>query len=197
MIKRLAVYCGAGAGTDPAYMDLAQTVGKELATRQIELVYGGGRYGLMGAVATAVLDHGGTAHGVITRELANRGTVLKRLTTLAVVPTMDERKTQMMALADGLLALPGGLGTIEEISEAFSWTELGDNAKPVALYNFRDFYAPLKQQLALMERAGFVSAPYINAIQFADSLEAILDFMDGYQAPAIRTYPHQHQAGKG
>lgn len=195
MIKRLAVYCGASAGTDPAFTRLATTIGRDLAQRQIELVYGGGRHGLMGAVANAVLNNGGRAHGVITRELADRGTVLNRLTSLAVVPTMDQRKNQMMQMADGLLALPGGLGTLEEVTEAFSWTELGDNAKPVALLNYRGFYDPFAQQLRQMAQHGFVGAPYLAAIKFADSLPAALDFMNHYQVPAVRTYPHEATEG--
>lgn len=190
LIQRLAVYCGASAGTDPAYLTLAQQVGQTLAAHHIDLVYGGGRHGLMGAVATAVLDHGGHAHGVITRELAARGTTLPHLTTLATVPTMDARKTQMMALADGLLALPGGLGTLEEVTEASSWTELGDNVKPVAIYNYHGFYDPLQAQLQQMVQAGFVAPTYVHALHFASSLADALTFMEQYQAPAIRTYPN-------
>ena len=101
---------------------------------------------------------------------------------------MNTRKNHMMEMADGLLALPGGLGTLEEVSEAFSWTALGDNAKPVALYNYRNFYQPLKDMLATMEMTGFTEPPYVNAIKFATNFDEVADFMNHYQAPAIRTY---------
>lgn len=113
MLKRLAVYCGARAGQDPSFMEMATDFGHQMAEHDVALVYGGGRFGLMGAVADAVLEAGGQAHGVITEELANRGTSHPDLTSLEIVDDMNTRKNQMMEMADGLLALPGGLGTLE------------------------------------------------------------------------------------
>lgn len=188
MLKRLAVYCGARAGQDPSFMEMATDFGHQMAEHDVALVYGGGRFGLMGAVADAVLEAGGQAHGVITEELADRGTSHLDLTSLEIVDDMNTRKNQMMEMADGLLALPGGLGTLEEVSEAFSWTALGDNAKPVAFYNYRNFYQPLKDMLATMEMTGFTEPPYVNAIKFATNFDEVADFMNHYQAPAIRTY---------
>lgn len=188
MIKSLAVYCGANPGHNPEFIKLAQRFGQELADHQISLVYGGGQYGMMGAVANSVLDHGGQVHGVITRELYDRGTSLDRLSDLQIVPNMDIRKDKMMNLADGLIALPGGLGTLKEVSEAFSWTAIGDNAKPVALFNFNGYYNPLKSMLGKMQVAGFAERDFVESIGFIATFNELLDFMDNYQAPAVRTY---------
>lgn len=127
MIKSLAVYCGAHLGNDPIYQARAAAFGKKMAQNGIELIYGGGKYGTMGVIANAVLDNGGKVHGVITRQLYERQTALDRVEDLKIVSNMDVRKDLMMDLADGLVALPGGIGTLEEISEAFSWMSLGKN----------------------------------------------------------------------
>lgn len=188
MIKRIAVYCGALDGDDPIYRQVAKKLGQALADHQIELVYGGGKYGLMGAVANGVLDNGGTVHGVITRELADRGVLFDRLKEVHITENMDQRKEEMMNLADGMLALPGGLGTLEEISQAASWVTIGDNHKPVAFYNINNFYQPLEKMLAQMNRDGFLEAKYLKSLCFSDSFEQILQFMNNYHAPAHRQY---------
>lgn len=188
MLQRLAVYCGARADLDPSYTSMATDFGHQMAEHGVSLVYGGGRFGLMGTVANAVLEAGGEVCGVITEELADRGAGHPGLTSLEIVDNMDIRKNRMMELADGLLALPGGLGTLEEVSEAFSWTVLGDNAKPVALYNYHGFYQPLKDLLHQMETTGFTEHSFINAIKFATNFDEVYHFMNHYQAPHIRTY---------
>lgn len=190
MIKRLAIYCGALDGNDPIYKQQANELGKMMAKRQIELVYGGGKFGLMGAVARGVLDNGGQVHGVITQELADRGVLFDRLQDVQVTPNMDRRKEQMMQLADGMLALPGGLGTLEEISQAASWVTVGDNAKPVAFYNIAGFYDELKVMLTKMNTAGFLEKPYLDSLYFSADFDKILQFMDNYHAPAYRQYNH-------
>lgn len=173
MIRRLAVYCGARDGRDSRYQEVAHKLGLAMANHQIELVYGGGQYGLMGAVAQGVLDGHGVVHGVITKQL---------------VDSMDTRKEMMMKLADGMLALPGGLGTLEEISQAASWMTLGDNEKPVAFYNLNDFYAPLRDLLTEMNKAGFLEQRYLTSLCFSADFEQILHFMNDYQAPLRRQY---------
>ncbi len=132
----------------------------------------------MGTVADAVLEAGGEVYGVITEELADRGAGHPGLTSLEIVDNMDIRKNRMMELADGLLALPGGLGTLEEVSEAFSWTVLGDNAKPVALYNYHDFYQPLKDLLHQMETTGFTEHSFMIYYGLGTR-----HFSDGKKAP--------------
>lgn len=188
MIKRIAVYCGARDGNNPIYDQEAERFGKWLVKNNIELVYGGGAFGLMGKIARTVLNNGGSVHGVITKELADRGAIFRELPDVKIVPNMDIRKQTMMKLADGMLAFPGGLGTLEEISEAASWTTVGDNTKPVAFYNFRGFYDSLQVLLKQMNQAGFLETPYLNSICFSGQFDEILKFMDNYQAPAHRSY---------
>lgn len=116
MIKKLAVYCGARAGNRPEYTKATYNFGKKMAEHQIELVYGGGKFGLMRAVADGVLENGGIVHGIITEELKDRGAAYDKVQDFRVVPNMDKRKDTMMNLADGMVALPGSIGTLEEIS---------------------------------------------------------------------------------
>ena len=132
-IRRLCVFCGASPGRDPVYLELAAAVGTGLAQRGIGVVYGGGRVGLMGAVADAALAAGGEVIGVIPRRLVDRELAHRGLTELRVVETLHERKAEMAALSDGFIALPGGLGTLEELAEVASWAQLGLHAKPIGL----------------------------------------------------------------
>lgn len=188
MIKSLAVYCGARNGNDDKYLKRAQELGEWLAFHQIDLVYGGGQFGLMGAVANGVLEHGGTVHGIITETLASRGAAYERIQDLKIVPDMDHRKEKMMVMADGMLALPGGIGTLEEISQAASWITIGENRKPVAFYNQDGFYSPLKQTFEHMSHEGFLEKKYLDSICFSDDFDQILDFMEHYHAPRHREY---------
>lgn len=188
MIKKLAVYCGARPGVDESYISMAREFGEAMAKNGLDLVYGGGRFGLMGTVANAVLDNGGQAYGVITEELNSRNTSLKRLKDLKITKNMDLRKEAMMKMADGLVALPGGLGTLEEVVQAASWTGVGDNEKPVCLFNYNHFYDPLKKELAIMHEDGFLEKEYQDAVCFTDSFDEMLKFMNNYQAPSYRQY---------
>ncbi len=188
MIKKLAVYCGARDGQNPHYELVAKQLGVKMASKGIDLVYGGGRYGLMGAVARGVLEHQGNVYGVITKQLAGRGVGFDQLTNLQVVPDMDTRKKTMMGLADGMLALPGGLGTLEEISQAASWMTLGNNPKPVAFYNFDGYYDHLQGLLVKMNQAGFLEQRYVDSLYFGTDFDQILDFMNHYHAPLRRQY---------
>ncbi len=188
MIRSLTVYCGANMGSDPQLVAAAKEFGQQLAQHDISLVYGGGRFGIMGTIARAVMDNGGTVHGVITTELRDRGAALDNLTTLEVVPTMDIRKQQMMKLGDGMVALPGGVGTLEEISEAASWTTIGDNHKPAAFYNVDGYYDPLKAMFYKMHEKGFLEQSYLDSLYFTDSLNQLLNFMNNYHAPDYRHY---------
>jgi uncharacterized protein (TIGR00730 family) len=188
MIKKMAVYCGARSGNRPEYAKAAYEFGKKMADHQIELVYGGGKYGLMRAVADGVLENGGIVHGIITEELKDRGAAYNKVQDFRVVPSMDKRKDTMMNLADGMVALPGSIGTLEEISQAISWTAIGDNAKPVAFYNYAGFYDYLDKLLKRMNQDDFLENIYLDTVYFGTDFDKILQFMEDYQAPAYREY---------
>lgn len=188
MIKKIAVYCGARNGKGDAFKKQAYDLGSWLARRNIELVYGGGKYGLMRAVADGVLDNGGYVHGVITKELKSRGAAYSRVQDLRLAKNMSTRKDLMMDLSDGMIVLPGGIGTLEEASQAISWTAVGDNSKPVAFYNYEDFYGNLQKLLQVMNENDFLEAEYLQAMFFGDRFKDILDFMDSYKAPKYRQY---------
>lgn len=188
MIKKIAVYCGARTGNRSEYAKTAYEFGKKMAEHQIELVYGGGKYGLMRAVADGVLENGGIVHGIITEELKDRGAAYEKVQDFRVVENMNKRKDVMMELADGMVALPGSIGTLEEISQAISWTAIGDNAKPVAFYNYDGFYDNLDKLLKRMNQDDFLENIYLDAIYFGIDFNKILQFMKEYQAPAYREY---------
>lgn len=139
-MKSLCVYCGSSSGSDPAYAAAARELGQLLAAQQIELIYGGGRVGLMGTLADAVLDAGGRVQGVIPQSLANREVAHHGLTHLHVVETMHQRKALMAELSDSFLALPGGLGTFEELFEIWTWAQLGMHAQPIGLLNVAGYF---------------------------------------------------------
>ena len=188
MIKKLAVYCGARAGNRPEYIKAAYNFGKKIAYHQIELVYCGWNFGLLRAFADGVLENGGIVHGIITEELKDRGASYDKVQDFRVVPNMDKRKDTMMNLADGMVALPGSIGTLEEISQAISWTAIGDNTKPVAFYNYEGFYDYLDKLLKRMNQDDFLENIYLDAIYFGTDFDKILQFMEDYQAPAYRKY---------
>jgi uncharacterized protein (TIGR00730 family) len=155
-IRRVCVYCGSRPGNRPAYARAAQALGALLAAEGVGLVTGGGRVGLMGAVADAVLDAGGEAVGVIPQALLDREVGHEGMTRLHVVRTMHERKAAMAELADAFVALPGGLGTLEEIAEAVAWGQLGIHQKPCGLLDVDGYYGPLVRFLDGAVAGGFV-----------------------------------------
>jgi uncharacterized protein (TIGR00730 family) len=157
MIRRLCVFCGASPGRDPGYVALAATVGAGLAGRGIGLVYGGGRVGMMGAVADAAVAAGGEVIGVIPRRLVDRELAHGGLTELRVVETLHERKAGMAGLADGFIALPGGLGTLEELAEVASWAQLGLHAKPIGLLGRDGYWDDLLRWLDHAVEEGFLA----------------------------------------
>ena len=139
-MKSIGIFCGSSAGEHPLYLDTARLVGRTLAQQGLALVYGGGKVGLMGAVADAALEAGGVVIGVMPRGLVEREIAHRGLTELHVVEDMHERKTKMAALADGFIALPGGAGTLEEIFEQWTWAQLGIHEKPCAFLNIKGYY---------------------------------------------------------
>ncbi len=163
-IRRVCVYCGSRPGVRPAYADAARDLGTRLAAAGVGIVTGGGRVGLMGVVADAALDAGGEVVGVIPQTLVDREVGHAGLTELHVVSTMHERKARMADLADVFVAMPGGLGTLEEIAEALTWLQLGLHAKPCALLDVDGYYGPLVGWLDHAVAEGFVAADRRDAV---------------------------------
>src|SRR5262249_7546406 len=153
----VCIYCGSSEGASPVYAQMAVECGRILARRGMNLIYGGGNVGLMGKLADAVLDNNGTVTGVIPQALSSRELGHEGVTELLVVNSMHERKRRMADLADGFIALPGGIGTLEEVAEAFTWLQLDFHRKPVALFNVEGYYTPLAELFDHMTNAGFVS----------------------------------------
>lgn len=173
-IKTVCVYCGSGPGTNPNFIEAAKALGKSLADNRIRLVYGGGSLGLMGAVATSVLDHGGTVTGIIPDFLRMRENALTRVQEMVVTPDMHERKRLMFERSDAFVALPGGLGTLEELVEQLTWQQLGRHAKPVLLANIDNFWEPLFSLVSHMRQTQFIRAGLSVEILKADKVEEIV-----------------------
>lgn len=174
-ITRVAVYCGSSPGTNPAFVEAASALGTLLAERRLELVYGGGKVGLMGAVADAVLASGGVVHGVITVDLLAAEVGHTGITRLEVVESMHLRKARMGELADAFLALPGGFGTWEELTEMLTWTQLGIQRKPLALCNVAGFWDPLIEQTRTAVAAGFIRPEHGELLRVGDTPSEALD----------------------
>lgn len=184
-MQRICVYCGSSHGAQAIYRDVAAQLGTLLAVRGIGLVYGGGRVGLMGVVADAVLAGGGEAIGIIPHHLATKELAHDGLTDLRVVSTMHERKALMAELSDGFVTLPGGYGTAEEFFETLTWAQLGIHSKPLGLLNIAGFYDPLLLQVERYISEGFVRASYRDLIIDDTDPQNLLDRLAAYQPPAV------------
>ena len=177
-IKKICVYCGSGPGSDPAFVQTARKLGKAMAENHIGLVYGGGTVGLMGEIGDAVLEHGGDITGIIPEFLMNRERASRR-GEVVVVQNMHERKQQMFERADAFVALPGGIGTLEEIVEQMTWKQLGRHQKPILLANIGGFWDPLCALLDHMNKLAFIrpglDVTYLVADRPEDILPKLLD----------------------
>ena len=173
-IKTVCVYCGSGSGSNPRFVEAAIALGKIFAENDIRLVYGGGSVGLMGAVARSVLDHGGSVTGIIPDFLRARENSLTRVQEMIVTPDMHERKRQMFERSDAFVALPGGVGTLEELVEQLTWQQLGRHSKPVLLANIDNFWEPLLALLSHMRATEFIRASLNIDILKAERVEDIL-----------------------
>ena len=185
-IGSICVFCGAATGRDPRYVAAAAVTGERLARDGIRLVYGGGRLGLMGAVADAALAAGGQVVGVIPRGLVERELAHPGLTALHVVDTLHERKAKMAELADAFIALPGGLGTLEELAEVLSWAQLDLHAKPVGLLDVAGYFAALEAFLDHAVGEGFVAERHRRMLLRDDDLDALLGRFAAWEPPAGR-----------
>jgi uncharacterized protein (TIGR00730 family) len=179
-LKALAVYCGSATPSDPVYIEAARHVGSALAQRDITVVYGGGRLGLMGAVADAALAVGGKVIGVIPEALVGAEVAHRGCTELLVVKNMHERKAAFTDLSDGFINLPGGVGTMDEMWEAISWAQLGYHNKPVGVLNIAGYYDHLIAFNTHMATVGFVREAHSGILIVADALESLLDQMAAY-----------------
>jgi len=182
-MNRICVFCGSSVGTDPTYRLLAAELGRTVARRGVGVVYGGGRVGLMGVVADAALAEGGEVIGVIPQSLMDRELGHAGLTELHVVDSMHARKALMAELADGFVALPGGLGTLEELFEVWTWAQLGMHGKPCGLLDTGGFFAPLVVFLDHLVTNGFVGATHRAMLTVATSPEELLVRFAAYTPP--------------
>jgi uncharacterized protein (TIGR00730 family) len=173
-IRTVCVYCGSGPGTDPVFLDAARRFGELLAIDGVGLVYGGGSRGLMGAVATSVLDHGGHVTGIIPEFLQSREQTLRRAQEVIVTPDMHVRKQTMFDRADAFVALPGGIGTLEELVEQLTWAQLGRHKKPILILNIAGFWDPLCALLDHMRRLEFIRLELGVTLLVAEQPEDIL-----------------------
>jgi uncharacterized protein (TIGR00730 family) len=180
-IKSIAVFCGSNVGDGDAYAAGARALGETLAARGITLVYGGTHKGLMGILADAVLNGGGTAHGVITRRLYDKGHLHPGLSLHEIADGMRLRKERMLEVADACIALPGGLGTVEEFMEAWTLNQLGDVDKPVGLLNAAGYYDPFMAFIDSMIERRFLPAAYRGSIQVDAQPDALIDALTAYE----------------
>ncbi|MCU7618969.1 TIGR00730 family Rossman fold protein [Chryseobacterium sp. PBS4-4] len=184
-MKSITVFCGSSFGSDNLYKEQATLLGKTLAKQNIKLIYGGANVGLMGAVADGVLSEGGKAIGVLPHFLQLKEIAHKDLTELILVETMHERKTKMNDLCDGVIALPGGYGTLEEFFEMITWAQLGLHKKPIAVLNIDGFYDDLIKLVQTMVDKGFLKQINQEMLLVSDTIDELLEKMRNYQAPTI------------
>jgi uncharacterized protein (TIGR00730 family) len=182
-MKRICVFCGSSPGARPEYVRAARRLGATLALRKIGLVFGGGRVGMMGQLAQAAMENGGEVIGVIPKELYEKKVAFTGLSDLRVVESMHERKALMAELSDGFMALPGGLGTLDEIFEILTWAQLGMHQKPCGLLNVAGYFSPLLAFIDQVEAEGFLDTAHRSMILTADRPEDLLKQFENYSAP--------------
>ena len=194
-LNSLCVYCGSSTGNDPVFASAARELGRQIAAYGMSLVYGGGHVGLMGVIADAVLDAGGAVTGVIPTALMDAEVGHERLTELLVVRDMHERKAVMAERADGFVALPGGIGTLEELFEVMTWLQLGYHAKPVGLLNVNGFYDELLAFLDKQRDTGFLRREHRALLLTANDPAALLEKMQAFEMPTGVSVFDRRKAG--
>lgn len=177
-IRRLAVYCGSAPGSDPVFAEAARALVLEMANRGIDLVYGGGRLGLMGLIADTMLEAGGKVYGVIPQALVDHEVAHRGCTELYTVANMHERKAKMTELCDGFVALPGGIGTLDELFEAWTWNALGYHSQPLCLLNVKGFWDGLAGFMDQVRDSGFLSEARRLQLLKAETPGQALDLLD-------------------
>jgi uncharacterized protein (TIGR00730 family) len=194
-IRKICVYCGSGPGTDPAFIEAARAFGETLAKNGVGLVYGGGAVGMMGAIALAVLDNGGDVTGIIPEFLMARERALRGTHQLQVTRDLHERKRLMFEQADAFVAMPGGVGTLEELVEQITWVQLGRHRKPVMIANINGFWEPLRALLEHMKNMQFIRSGLDFELLVANTVEEILPRLEK-AAQAVSESEKKLQAAK-
>lgn len=184
-MKRITVFCGSSFGTETIYAEQATVLGQTFAKENIELVYGGANVGLMGALADGVLNNGGKAIGVLPNFLRSKEIAHLGLTELILVESMHERKTKMNDLCDGVIALPGGFGTLEELFEMLTWAQLGLHKKPIAILNINGFYDSLIELTNTMVEKGLLKGANQKMLLVSDNIDDLLHQMKNYTPPTV------------
>ena len=192
-MKSVCVFCGSNPGNDPAYAEGARAMGREIARRGMVLVYGGGAVGLMGVVANAALEAGGEVHGVIPQALRDKEVGHHGLTRLEVVDTMHTRKARMAELSEGFIAMPGGIGTFEELFEIWTWGQLGIHTKPLGMLDVGGFYEPVASLLDATVSAGFLKQSHRAIAMTETDPAALLDRMEAYVPQATYKWVEKEQ----
>lgn len=178
VIRNICVYCGSGSGTNSVFVESARTLGRAMAASGIGLVYGGGNLGLMGTIAHAVLEQGGHVTGIIPAFLKTRERMLRDVSELIVTDTMHERKMLMFERSDAFVALPGGIGTLEELVEQMTWAQLGQHSKPIVMVNIENFWKPLLVLLAHMRENGFIREGFEVKTLVAEKVEDVIPIIE-------------------
>jgi hypothetical protein len=178
-LRSICVYCGANTGARPQYTAAAEALGRDMARQDVRLVYGGGSIGLMGVLARAVMEHGGRVTGIIPQFLRDREVMLREVDDLVVTADMHERKRIMFERSDAFVALPGGIGTLEEVVEMMTWAQLDQHAKPVMIVNIGGFWDPLIEQFGRMTSEGFLHKAFLGnhvdlPVRFVDSVADVI-----------------------
>ena len=187
-MKRITVFCGSSIGTEEIFEIKARELGKKIANEKIELVYGGANIGLMGAVANGSLSEGGNVIGVLPKFFKSKEIEHKKLSQLILVDTMHERKTKMNELCDGVIALPGGFGTLEELFEMLTWGQLGLHTKPIGILNINGFYDELISLSDTMFKKGFLKDVNRKMVLVSDNIDDLIDKMKTYKAPKVEKW---------
>lgn len=187
-MKKIAVFCGSSLGNDSAFKAQAYELGVTLAKENMALIYGGSKLGLMGAVANGVLDNNGVAIGILPYFLEEKEIAHKRLTELILVDTMLERKTKMNELCDGVVTLPGGYGTMDELFEMLTWAQLGLHTKPIGILNTNGYYNELIALIDTMANKGLLKPEYREMLVVSNTIDHLLEQMKNYHAPTVEKW---------
>jgi uncharacterized protein (TIGR00730 family) len=184
-MKRIAVFCGSSSGSNGVYREYAVKLGRALAGKSIELVFGGGKVGLMGVLADSALEAGGSVVGVIPAFLNIKEVAHQGVSELITVSSMHERKALIYDISDGFIALPGGFGTLDELFETLTWGQLGLHRKPVGIFNINGYFSDILKAIDSMVREGFLKEINRNMVLESDQIETLLEKMESYQAPSV------------